>query len=82
MYYTQIIINGRIDIAIKFIDKIYIIELKCNQNASRALKQIKDKKYADKYLALVPEIYLIGINFDTSAREITDWSLEKLITTS
>jgi hypothetical protein len=69
--------QGRIDIVLEFPDKVYIIELKCNQSAARAIEQIKEKKYADKYRPSGREIYLVGINFDTSVREITDWKMEK-----
>jgi len=69
--------QGRIDIVLEFPDKVYIIELKCNQSAARAIEQIKAKKYADKYRISGREIYLVGINFDTSVREITDWTTEK-----
>jgi len=70
--------KGRTDIAVEFSDKVYVIELKCNQNADKAIAQIKEKNYADKYRASGREIYLVGINFDTSVREITDWKTEKL----
>ena len=68
---------GRIDIAVFFEDKIYVIELKCNQDAEAAIRQIKEKKYADKYKAHGKRIILIGINFDTEKRELTDWKMEE-----
>ena len=70
--------RGRIDVAVELSEKVYIIELKCNQNAVQAIEQIKEKKYADKFRASGREIYLVGINFDTSLREIKDWKLEIL----
>jgi hypothetical protein len=70
--------KGRTDIAVEFPDKVYVIELKCNHSADKAIAQIKGKKYADKYRASGRAIYLVGINFDTSVREITDWKMEKL----
>lgn len=73
----QLTSKGRIDIALEFPDKIYIIELKCNQNAAKAIEQIKEKKYADKYRLSGREIYLVGINFDTSVRAIADWKMER-----
>jgi hypothetical protein len=79
LVFTEIFTSrGRIDIAVEFPDKIYIIELKCNQNAAIAIEQVKEKKYADKYRPSGREIYLVGINFDTSVREITDWKMEKI----
>jgi len=70
--------HGRIDIAVEFNDKVYIIELKCNQTANKALQQIREKRYADKYLQSGRKIYLVGINFKTKARAITDWKMEAL----
>jgi len=76
--HTEVLTSrGRIDIAVEFPDKVYIIELKCNQSATKAIEQIKDKRYADKYRASGREIFLVGINFDTSKREITDWKMSK-----
>lgn len=70
--------KGRTDIAVEYPDKVYVIELKCNQGADKAIAQIKEKKYADKYRASGRAIYLVGINFDTSVREVTDWKMEKM----
>lgn len=70
--------QGRMDIAVFFEDKIYVIELKCNQSAETAVTQIKDKKYADKYKIHGKRIILVGINFDTEKRELVDWKMEEL----
>jgi len=67
---------GRIDIAVEFNDKVYIIELKCNQSADKAIAQIKEKRYAEKYGSSGRDIFIIGINFDTTERNITDWKWE------
>lgn len=69
---------GQIDIAVEFSDKVYIIELKCNQAADKAIAQIKEKRYSEKYVTSGRDIFLIGINFDTSERRITDWKWEKV----
>jgi len=70
---------GRIDISVEYEDKVYIIELKCNQSAEKAISQIKERKYADKYKASGRSIFLIGINFDTLERNISDWKFERLV---
>jgi len=70
--------HGRIDIAVEFKDKVYIIELKCNQSADKAITQIKEKRYAEKYENSNRNVFSIGINFDTSQRAITDWKSEQL----
>lgn len=67
--------HGRIDIAVEFKDKVYVVELKCNQSAGEAIRQIHEKRYHESYLHSGRRIYLVGINFDTQARAITDWKL-------
>jgi hypothetical protein len=70
--------RGRIDMEVHFPEKIYIVELKCNQTAQRAIAQIKQKKYFEKHLESGKKIMLLGINFNTRERRITDWRLEAL----
>jgi hypothetical protein len=68
--------QGRIDIAVEFKDKVYVVELKCNQSAEEALRQIRQKRYGEKYAQSGRKIFLLGINFDTRVRAITDWRCE------
>ncbi len=73
---TEILtIRGRIDAVVKTEDYIFIIEFKINQSAEKAIKQIKDKKYAIRYGDDNRPIYLFGINFNTDRKEIEDWKL-------
>jgi hypothetical protein len=67
---------GRIDMEVYFPDKIYIVELKCNQSAEQAIAQIKEKKYFEKHLHSGRKIILLGINFSTAERRITEWRVE------
>jgi len=68
--------KGRIDLTIKLNDKIYIIEFKVGNEDG--LKQIKEKKYHEKYLNENKDIYLIGINFDEQEKNISNFEWEKL----
>ncbi|MBF0200026.1 MAG: ATP-binding protein [Desulfamplus sp.] len=68
--------KGRIDLVVEFTDKIYIMEFKCNQSSGTAIKQIRDKNYADSYLQRGKAIHLMGINFNTEERNISDWKYE------
>ncbi len=70
--------HGRIDMAVEFEDKAYIVELKCNQSAEAAIRQIHDKRYYDKYVQSGRKVFLLGINFSTKERAITDWRVEAL----
>jgi hypothetical protein len=67
---------GRMDIAVEFKGKVYVIELKCNQSAAAAIQQIHAKRYHEKYLQSGRRIYLMGINFSTTERRIVDWKME------
>ncbi len=65
--------NGRIDAIVRFTDLIYVIEFKFVNNhdlSKTALQQIKDKKYAQKFLVEHKEIIGIGISFDEIERNI------------
>lgn len=46
-----------------------IVELKWNQNAQTALKQIKDKKYPSSILTYTGDILLVGINYNKDTKE-------------
>ncbi len=70
--------HGRMDIAVEFDDKVYVIELKCNQPAEQALAQIRAKKYHEKYAQSGRKVFLVGIDFDTQQRAITEWKMESV----
>jgi hypothetical protein len=77
--HTEVLTSmGRIDLEVYFDDKIYIIELKCNQAADKAIEQIKQKKYFEKHKDSGKKILLMGINFDTEQRRIVDWKIENI----
>jgi hypothetical protein len=67
--------KGRIDAVI--IDKdIYIFEFKFNGNKNKALSQINDKRYFEKYQGAGKEIYLFGVEF--ADRNVGEWAVEKI----
>ena len=70
--------KGRIDAVLKTKKYIYIIEFKLNQSSDVAIKQIKEKKYYEKYLNDDREIHLLGINFSTKEKNIKDWREERV----
>ena len=69
--------NGRIDAVICDGDHVYIFEFKINQTAEIALDQIRDKEYFRKYQHSGRKIVLVGANFDTVSRQITEWKSEE-----
>ena len=72
--------HGRIDMAVKFENRIYIFEFKVVEMVpeGRALQQIKDKQYADKYRAHNCPIYLIGVEFSKQNRNIVGFETDKV----
>ena len=60
---------------IKLDDNIYILEFKVD-NKDNALQQIKDTNYQQKYMNDGKNIYLIGIDFGSDKKNITQFSWE------
>jgi len=69
--------RGRIDLTCFIEDKIYIIEFKVDSK-NQALKQIKEKKYYEKYLNEDKDIYLVGIEFDKKEKNISNFEWEEI----
>jgi hypothetical protein len=72
--------QGRLDMAIRFNNQIYLFEFKVVEEAAegKALSQIKEKKYADKYRAQGQPIHLIGVEFSKKARNVVGFEVEDL----
>ncbi len=68
--------NGRMDILVQTKDYIYIFELKIDQSADAAMKQIEEKGYAKPFAADPRKLFKIGLNFSTEKRCIDDWRVE------
>ena len=70
--------EGRIDLVFCAGEWIYVIELKMDQTAEEAMRQIKEKHYADKFLNRGKHIMLIGANLDSEKGQLTDWIKEEV----
>ena len=68
--------NGRADIVAKHKKGFYIFELKVDEPVDRAFKQIREKKYAEPYVADGRPIWLIGLSFDSKTRHLVDCAAE------
>ncbi len=68
--------KGRIDLTLIFPEAIYIMEFKVDGND--ALKQLKEKRYFEKYLSYNKPIYLVGIEFDSKDRNVKNVEWEKV----
>ena len=69
--------RGRLDLALIFPDKVYVIEFKCNSSADLAINQIKEKGYAKKWKNKNIRTILCGISFDSEKREVNDILFEE-----
>ncbi|WDN90065.1 hypothetical protein BuS5_03035 [Desulfosarcina sp. BuS5] len=66
--------KGRID-AVIIDNDIYIFEFKFNGDKDKALNQIKEKKYFEKYQGTNKKIYLFGVEF--MDRNVGEWIVAK-----
>jgi len=71
---------GRLDMALRFNKQVYLFEFKVVELAQkgRALQQIKDRGYADKYRARGQPIHLIGIEFSRTERSVVGFEVEHI----
>ena len=65
--------KGRADLTLKMPKGIYIIELKYDDTADNALKQIDERGYSTKYALDGRSITKVGISFSSKERNITEW---------
>ena len=71
--------HGRLDMAVRFNDNIYLFEFKVVELAPEgaALAQLKAKGYADKYRDRGEPIHLIGVEFSKEARNLAAFDVEQ-----
>jgi hypothetical protein len=71
---------GRLDMAVRFNDQVYLFEFKVVELApeGRALQQIQEQGYADKYRALGQPIHLIGVEFSREQRQVLGFEVQSL----
>ena len=72
--------QGRIDLTVKLPERIYLFEFKVIELVpeGKALAQLKDKAYADKYLASGLPIHLVGVEFSRETRNVVGFEAETL----
>ncbi len=70
--------HGRIDMAVLFNGQVYLFEFKVVEEtpAGKALQQLRDMGYADKYRAMGCPIHLIGVEFSKADRNIVGFEVE------
>ena len=70
--------DGRMDIALKMHDAIYILEFKYDKSAEEAIEQIQRKDYASLFAADPRPVYAVGLNIDSERRTISSYDIERL----
>lgn len=70
---------GRMDAVLEANKKIFIMEFKMGKGSEQeALKQIREKKYHEKYLNCGKQVVLVGIGFDPDAKNIAQYITETI----
>ncbi|WP_024468661.1 ATP-binding protein [Treponema pedis] len=69
---------GRADCVVTLTDTVYLFEFKLTSGgtAEDAIKQIKEKGYADKYSGAGKKIIAVGSSFNEEKRTIEEWKAE------
>ena len=61
---------GYADAVIETSDSVYVFEFKYRKSAKAAIRQIRERGYADKWKGGKRPVTLIGINFSSRKRNI------------
>ena len=71
--------HGRLDMAVRFNDNLYLFEFKVVEMAPEgaAMAQLKEKGYAGKYRALGLPVYLVAVEFSKEARNLAAFEVER-----
>ena len=56
-------------------DWIYVVEFKLNKTARKAIAQIQDRHYYEKFQNDSVPIVLIGVNFNSAKGQINNWAV-------
>lgn len=65
--------SGRIDLSVETERYVYIFEFKLGNDAAKALAQVVDRRYADRWAADPRKVITIGVAFSPDSRRITDY---------
>lgn len=72
--------HGRVDMTVEYGGHIYLFEFKVVEQLpeGRALSQLIEKRYAEKYRASGKPIHLVGVEFSSEKREIVGFEVDTL----
>ena len=70
--------KGRPDAVVHTEQTIYVLEFKLDKSAEVALEQIREKGYAQSYLALGRTVKAVGLNFSSQDKALNQWMEEEI----
>ncbi len=70
---------GRIDAVVKTERDVFVFEFKLHDTAEAAMRQIREKRYFERYLDDGRPITLVGAAFDEEERNIREWLIEPAV---
>jgi len=65
--------KGRSDIVVETRNTVYVKELKMNESPEKALQQIDDKLYIERYRKMGKNLYSVGV--DVEKMNIESWKI-------
>jgi len=68
--------KGRLDLIAESDDFIYLMEFKLDGTSTDAIEQIKNREYAAAYRNTTKTVFLVGVNFSKTERNVERWESE------
>lgn len=68
--------RGRVDVVMRSLSALYVIELKLDETADAAMDQINLKNYPERFALCGLPVVKVRINFDRERRTLGDWKIE------
>ena len=70
--------RGRLDMAVRAAGRVYLFEFKMvdREPEGKAVAQLRERRYADKYRHLGEAIHLVGVEFSRETRNVAAFTVE------
>ena len=68
--------KGRLDLSVQTPKFLYLMEFKLDEPAENAIQQIKNRDYIQSYTNVEKTIYLVGVGFSKTERNVAAWEAE------
>ena len=78
-YYVDVEVRtprGRVDMVMRTRTRLYVMELKLDQSADAAMRQIDLKDYPARFALCGLPVVKVAVNFDSDKRTLKDWRIE------